>query len=113
MRNNHWKFRKIVAAAWPVVPQLPDRRKRGGFLIEKRPRVHHTPSFWYRGIATRVTPGSRAAWRGPAIGRVGSDSLARERRLAGREAIVFLLSARVMTCCASRLICNRAIVHGR
>lgn len=63
MRNNHWKFRKIVAAAWPVVPQFPDRRKRGGFLIEKRPRVHHTPSFWYRGIATRVTPGSRAGSR--------------------------------------------------
>lgn len=103
MRNNYWEFRKKkivrrVAGRW----QFCDRRKRGGFLIE-RPRAHTTP----RVSGTAVSPRGlhrvhqRRIW-GSAIGRVGSDSLARERRLAGREAIVFLLSARVMTCCASR-----------
>lgn len=49
-----------------------------------------------RDIAAGVTSGIQAGavYADPSIGRAGSDSLARERRLADHEALVFLLSTR-------------------
>lgn len=63
MRNNHWKFRKNRAPRGLSFAILRSQKKR---RISDRTaaRTHHTPGFWYRGIATRVIPGSPAAYMG-------------------------------------------------